>query len=146
MARKLIFNKWRDPVKGLLTESPDAELQEKREQWGFDEEHPPIGTVHLGPSIVTPEHGVIPLHESNLPSALYRLWMVHTNFDVTEQVASTVENVPGIETLDIISRYRFRIGIAMAFDQTEVKNALRKALAEPKRITGAMAVAGIRRA
>lgn len=64
--------------------------------------------------------GVIPLNEHNIPSKVFNFWMGHTNFILGLIEVNTIEDVPGVESLDIFTRYRFRLGIGKAFDEDEV--------------------------
>lgn len=56
----------------------------------------------------------------------FRLWFGHTNFNLSKKRIKTIENVPGVESLDVFSPYRFRIGIGLAFDQTDVRLNIQK--------------------
>ena len=84
---------------------------------GFDEPHK--GNMRV---VVTPM-GAIPLTEQSSPNKVFNLWVAHTNFNITPEVAKIVENTEGVETLDIFSRYRMRIGIGKMFDtKTTMRN------------------------
>lgn len=69
---------------------------------------------NLGPVLVGPM-GVIPLTENATPSKVYNFWLGHTNFNITSSIENVIENTPGVETLDVFTRYRFRIAIGKAF-------------------------------
>ena len=51
----------------------------------------------------------------------YNFWTGHTNFKITKAMALILSNVSGIESLDIVSPYRFHISIGHRFKETEVK-------------------------
>lgn len=51
----------------------------------------------------------------------YRLWTGHTNFKITQAVALIINNTLGVETLDIISPYRFHMSVGLRFDEKEIK-------------------------
>lgn len=61
-------------------------------------------------------------------SANFNCWFGHTNFDITESVAKLLNSVDGIELLTIISRYRFIIGVGKAFNFSDVRININKAL------------------
>jgi hypothetical protein len=139
MANNIIWRKWQDPLAPLVNgkpaktyeqeedeESPD--YQKARHSFGEDKA-PRItkGKGFVGPAILGP-HGIVPLHESNIPSALFNFWMGDTDFDLTKQVAKTISATPGVETLDIITRYRFRVGIGRSFAEQRVKGLIEKVL------------------
>jgi hypothetical protein len=52
--------------------------------------------------------------------------MGHTNFDITRRVAETIEITEGVETLDIYTRYRFRISVGKAFEDSMVMRTINK--------------------
>jgi hypothetical protein len=91
------------------------------------------GLPYDGPAVVGPL-GIIPLHEDSLPSVLFNFWMGHTNFDITTGptgVKEKIEAVAGVETLDVFTRYRFRLGIGRAFDEKVVLSAVDAAVVAP---------------
>lgn len=69
--------------------------------------------------IATPM-GIIPVNDNTMSGKLFNFWMGHTNFNITPSVAQTIERTNGVETLDIFTRYRFRISVGKAFDDSEV--------------------------
>lgn len=69
--------------------------------------------------IATPM-GIIPVNDNTLSGKLFNFWMGHTNFNITPTIAEIIENNDGVETLDIFTRYRFRISVGKAFDDSEV--------------------------
>lgn len=56
----------------------------------------------------------------------FNLWILHTNFYIDENVASAIELTKGIETFDIVSPYRARVGIGQLFDEIEVQVTVRR--------------------
>jgi len=71
------------------------------------------------PMILTP-FGIIPYTENTAAGKIFNFWVGHTNFNITDKIASIIEEIPGIETLDVFTRYRFRIGIGKAFTNRNV--------------------------
>lgn len=136
---KWLWNRWHDPLRPLLKsyqENPlpyedqdfsDAELNHAKRTWEEDDtpaERPnpyntPAKAGYTGPVVMGP-FGVIPIHESNIPSKLYNFWMCDTNFWITPQVRSTIERTPGVESLDVFTPYRFRIAVGRAFKEKDV--------------------------
>ena len=128
---KLIkWQKWYDPCATAWDEYQSFITEAQREQSKVPEElkftnedisekpYPIKGPIISGPM------GIVPINEGNLPSKLYELWIGHTNFDITYKVKTLIEMVSGVETLDIWTRYRFRVGIGMAFMDEKRSNAL----------------------
>ncbi len=52
------------------------------------------------------------------------LWIGHCNVDITPILVNKLKFVNGVETLDIMTRYRFRVGIAKLFDENTVKTEI----------------------
>lgn len=69
--------------------------------------------------IATPM-GIIPLNDNTASNKIFNFWMGHTNFDITYNIARTIELTEGVETLDVFTRYRFRVGVGKAFEDSIV--------------------------
>ncbi len=69
--------------------------------------------------IATPM-GIIPLNDNTAVNKIFNFWMGHTNFDLTYNIARVIELTDGVETLDIFTRYRFRVGIGKAFEDSVI--------------------------
>ena len=64
--------------------------------------------------------GIIPINESTTSGKVFNFWVGHTNFNISKPIAEVIENAEGVETLDIFTRYRFRISVGKAFDDSTV--------------------------
>jgi hypothetical protein len=122
--RRIQWLKWIDPFnpedeidmeddEDTVTYKDSYEEMEQKQQ---EHNKPSTGA---GPLLVGPM-GVIPLNEHNQPSKVFNFWMGHTNFNIEEEVKDIIEKTPGVETLEIYTRYRFRISIGRAFDEDDV--------------------------
>lgn len=69
--------------------------------------------------MITPM-GVMPITENTESSKIFNFWIGHTNFDITVNLASIIERCYGVESLDVFTRYRFRISIGKVFKESEV--------------------------
>ena len=74
--------------------------------------------------------GIIPITEYSTPSKVFNFWMAHTNFDITPKINSLIEKSEGVETLDVFTRYRLRIGIGKAFDTGKVMRQINASIAQ----------------
>lgn len=131
--------KWVDPVAHLiynkkLDSNEDLdELVARSARDEFRDDAEPAYRAHAdkgsltGPCLVGPM-GVVPVHEEILPGRMFNFWMGHTNFDLSPSVVDTISEVPGVETLDVFTRYRFRMGIGKAFSASDVKQAVDRAV------------------
>ena len=80
-------------------------------------------------SIMTP-FGIMPLTEQSLASQHFKFWVGHANFKLTDKVYNIVGNTAGVETLDILTPYRFRIAIGKMFVDRDVMSTVRNNLLE----------------
>ncbi len=132
MKNKIIWRKWKDPLAPLLKDKKIAEVDEDEEEdaefqqsiASFDKEGNDlpnsdskygIGPIFMGPM------GIVPLRESNLPSVLFNFWIGDTNFRLTNGIVKQIAKVDGVESLDVFTSYRFRLGIGRSFSHITVK-------------------------
>ena len=80
-------------------------------------------------TIMTP-FGIMPLTEHSLASTHFKFWVGHSNFKLTDKVYQVVGNTEGVETLDILTPYRFRIAIGKMFVDRDVMSTVRTNLLE----------------
>src|SRR5438309_1224887 len=124
--RKIIWEFWQNPYGGYGEEyvnEEDADISETA--WEQREKKADSDEVAVRPVIPTPM-GLIPIQTfKNFPD-VFEFWMGHTNFYITNEVAETMEFSFGVETFDVFSPYRFRIGIGKAFKGVEVKYEIQR--------------------
>ena len=55
---------------------------------------------------------------------------MHTNFDITDKIVDIVSKTYGVESLDVYSRYRLRIGVPNTglFDAAQVRKSINDAI------------------
>jgi hypothetical protein len=158
----IIWKPWNDPVapllKGKVVEPYEPEEDEfdpayvtARDTFGADDRPSPYGEElqggYKGPIVVGPI-GLVPIQEANLPSSLFNFWMGHTTFRLTGNHEDAIEGVDGVETLDVFTPYRFRVGVGRAFDDRKVRKAIElvcepPALPRPRILAGQEAVKAI---
>lgn len=121
----VIWEKWRDPFghdeeyhmlenKSIDSEEDEIEDGSLSYQDNSDDYHPKNIRVMATPM------GIIPVTEYTASGKIFNFWTGHTNFDITEKIAGLIEKIDGVEALDIFTRYRFRIGIGKAFNDSAV--------------------------
>ena len=127
---------WLDPFDNMdkfhvEEETEDDELDNlyggKYEEIGYNEENSIIDTSLITKKpyrIAITQVGAIPFYENTLPSKIFKFWVGHTNFNISQKVAKAIEKTEGVETLDVFTRYRFRIGVGKAFDSREVRKEI----------------------
>ena len=98
----------------------DPEMMEKLESMA---NMPSIKTI------MTP-FGMMPLTEQSLASNHFKFWVGHTNFKLLKKHSKIIGSVEGIESVDILTPYRFRISVAKLFVDRDAMAKVRKVLLE----------------
>lgn len=123
MRRIIRWEHWKSPLGPGPEYVPEDEME-------FDPESPP---PHQGesarPVIPTPD-GFMPvfIYKQNAFFENFRFWMMHTNFPITEDMQEALDFHDGVELLDIVTKYRVRIGIGKCFDPEKVKLSIEELL------------------
>tara|TARA_B100001778_G_scaffold310733_1_gene293146 strand:+ start:635 stop:1060 length:426 start_codon:yes stop_codon:yes gene_type:complete len=77
---------------------------------------------------------VLPINAKLIEDALlvtnFDCWIAHTNFDITEKIKKTLDNIAGVEILKVMSRYRFFIGVGKMFKFQHVRSVIEEKLLE----------------
>lgn len=124
MRKQIVWEKWRDPMLSNYeeTEWPGYDLDENGDKI-------PIHTADRQPVMHTP-FGMISVVNDTMATSAFDFWMMYTNFDITEGIARIIEQVPGVETLEINTRYRARIGFPRSglFRPRDVMHEIDKAV------------------
>ena len=55
-------------------------------------------------------------------------WIGHTNFNITNSIKNKLNEVDGIEVLNVMSRYRFFIGIGKMFKFSDIRKNIEKTI------------------
>jgi hypothetical protein len=123
---EVYWEKWIDAYE---EHTEDIEIEE--EDIGYEEEifAEKLPLMNHIKSIMTP-FGIMPLTEQSLASQHFKFWVGHSNFKLTDNVYNIVGNTEGVETLDILTPYRFRIAIGKMFVDRDVMSTVRTNLLE----------------
>lgn len=108
------FEKWYDPY--IKTKEQKEEEDNFKEENGWEDEMPRR-------SLLTPFGGLsidCPITEH------FKLYIGQTNFSITAPIMKVIEATEGCETLDIYTRYRFRIGVGNLFLPQQVFQDIRR--------------------
>lgn len=114
MPHKIAWEKWYDVVE------EEQEVEETEVEWSDDEPQMIIPELFEIEKINTPI-GEYSANDRMLPTKLFDCWICHTNFPLTKKELNILNNIPGIECLKIMSKYRFFIGIGRLFDFSDVR-------------------------
>jgi hypothetical protein len=74
--------------------------------------------------------GLIPLNVYGSFATNFNFWMMHTNFNLSSKVVNILKKIDGVETCDVVSRYRARIGFGKCFKSSDVKEEIKYALTD----------------
>ena len=138
-SKKISWEKWRDPFADDEDDPMLSEQSSRDEDEDEDDEDSIIDefldkeAIELMPNpmrVVVTQMGVIPIMDHSLPGKVFKFWTGHTNFDITQSVAKKIEDISGVETLSILTRYRFRVGIGKMFQDRDVMHKIQKAVVE----------------
>jgi hypothetical protein len=126
--KHIVWEKWRDPFLGYDENEIDVDnvnfLDEANEE---DDQN--IKRMHDPVKAIATPMGLIPYNEYTASSKIFNFWIGHTNFTISKSVADKIENTDGVETLDIFTRYRFRIAIGKVFEDREIMRSIEERIA-----------------
>ena len=123
------WEKWID----AFEEDAEAQLEDHEEEAleggffdeeSFSEEEAFKESISHIQSIITP-FGIMPITEQNRASTYFKLWVGHCNFKLTEDFYKIIGREGGVEALDILTPYRFRIAVGKMFVDRNVMKAVR---------------------
>lgn len=127
MTNIISWQKWFDPfgsddVEEIVHDPYLAEYEDTESRQSDNGEHEAHEFTHKTDKVkvIATPMGIIPVTDNTMSSKIFNFWIGHTNFDITHKVANIIEKTEGVETLDIFTRYRFRIAVGKAFDDSSV--------------------------
>jgi|JI10StandDraft_1071094.scaffolds.fasta_scaffold30348_12 hypothetical protein len=107
-----------ETIKGMDPEEDEEDIKElERTQ-----------TIHATPM------GYFLKDDSMNPLRVLEHYICHVNFDISMKIVAVLSNVPGVETLTIVSRYQFIVGIGKMFDSKTVRKAIENELIDINQI------------
>lgn len=116
----IIWEKWKNPLfdnnNSNILEDDDSEHYD-----GFDDD---ADIQNAAVNVMITPMGIVPLNEVEDCDKIFNFWTGHTNFSISKKIAQSIEDVDGVETLDIFTRYRFRVGFGKAFQDREVMSSI----------------------
>lgn len=118
-------SKWTDYNNDLLyfhqdNNDDDSDLE--------DEQQPSIKIPNNPIKVIASPLGLIPYNEHTASSKIFNFWLGHTNFNISVKIKNLIENIDGVEILDIFTRYRFRIAIGKCFEDSDVMDTINKTI------------------
>jgi hypothetical protein len=129
----IIWQKWVDPfgedefpedVSSLDDAEPEFYDDEANHTDSLDNnfknKEPSMHTLKRNIKVIATPMGIIPVTDNTASGKIFNFWLGHSNFNITTKIASIIEETDGVETLDIFTRYRFRISVGKAFNDSDV--------------------------
>lgn len=128
---QIVWQKWSDPlgeddIENIKTFEPEFYDDEDKVVFDEDKAEPKTDFYERPTKVVITPMGIIPYTENTASNKIFNFWLGHTNFDITIRIGALIESIEGVETLDIFTRYRFRIGVGKLFDAPTVMNTIDK--------------------
>ena len=122
------WTKWIDPfenIPNIPTKKGGGGYEDEDEYNVFDQ--PEMQIKNMTPMVMTPV-GLMPIGDDIRPGKNFNFWIAHTTFRITPYIKDIIENTDGVETLDIPTPYRMRIGIGTMFNSPDVKCSIERRL------------------
>lgn len=129
----IVWQKWIDPFgkdadesqwTDYANESPYVDFDKQTDEDGFPIPKQSSQTI----KVIASPMGIIPYSEHTASGKIFNFWTGHTNFNISKDIMDILESVDGVETLDIFTRYRFRIAIGKCFDDSLVMDDINKTI------------------
>jgi len=124
----IIWEKWVDPYGNDLdtVEWPGYD----NEDIINDDDHNENNIKYKKINVIATTMGIIPFNEHTDCTKIFNFWIGHTNFDITKNIAQLLQTINGVETLDVFTRYRFRISFGKAFEDRDIINNINNKIKE----------------
>ena len=122
--RKIGWQKYEDviqsemysPMASILFDDLSSEIEEEEEYEGQE--------IQEQETLFLPKN----FYETISLMSRFDCWIGHTNFNITTSIKEKLNEVDGVEVLNVMSRYRFFIGIGKMFTFSDVRKEIEKAV------------------
>lgn len=144
MKKEIAWEKFVDPLGSNIEEvnypgfydddddEDDYLAQEQQQMFSPLMPHP-HGFHSIKPhKIMKTPFGFITIDHHSLACDKFDFWIMHTNFDLNEKIVDAISKVPGVETFEVYTRYRARVGFPKSplFDTVETKMRIKQIVIE----------------
>jgi len=124
-SRKIGWQKYEDviqsemysPMASILFDDLSSEIEEEEEEYEAQE-------IQEQETLFLPKN----FYETISLMSRFDCWIGHTNFNITTSIKEKLNEVDGVEVLNVMSRYRFFIGIGKMFTFSDVRKEIEKAV------------------
>lgn len=128
---KIVWEKWVDPFGQDSDESKWTDYDNDDPLAGIEEEFEDVKESmpnKKSVKVIASPMGLIPYTEHTASSKIFNFWTGHTNFNLSNSIIDSIEKVDGVETLDVFTRYRFRVAIGKCFDDSSVMHNINQTI------------------
>jgi hypothetical protein len=139
--KKIAWEAWIDPYHSNAEQfGENTKINASITEFGYkdkeDDEDQPVFGISPNPTIGTP-FGLLSVTDDSLASSKFDFWTMHTNFDITVDFIKQLERISGVETIQVFTRYKLRIGFPKThfFNSADTKNKIQKLIDELNRDT-----------
>lgn len=115
------WQKWEDPF-------DNEEVQAVLEKLKGGEDGETEETAKPVAVITHPVFGIVPVTNHLQPGKTFNFWIGYTNFKITYEIGKIIEETLGVEVLEFLSPYRFRVGIGHLFQDRNVFGEIQAAI------------------
>jgi len=119
--KQIAWEKWHNPFgdddgqlekfKDICQQEENGNLMQSYDEDDEDDEE----STHIVETdqikVMSTPMGIVPITEHTDPNKIFNFWVGHANFNLSPNVVNVINDVVGVETLDVFTRYRMRIGI-----------------------------------
>lgn len=121
MKRKIVWEKWNNPFQDDNINDIGHSIDDINDEY-MQLEQPE--------KMMQTPFGIITAINNKFADREFDFWVLHTNFNITNKIASFINQTDGVETLEVYTRYRARIGFPKSglFDVDEIKKKIEEEL------------------
>lgn len=124
--KRIVWEHWntkqQEPEEDLL----DIQEEEEDEPYpqGDNQNFAPMFIENIQPQAVITPFGAYPTFSMLKPTDRWDCWIGYTNFDITEDIGHLLNGATGVESLRVLGRYTFCIGVGKLFNITDVSQEI----------------------
>lgn len=123
MVEKAIkWERWRNPIEHVL------HLRGVTDDEGGSGDTKTDNTFDDPSLLLFTRFGAVPIKPDELPPSEFDFWVGHCNFSIDSKIAEAIRGEPGVESLDVVSPYRFRMAVARQFQALAVQKGVEVAV------------------
>jgi len=126
--KQVFFTKWIDSLED--DEDKEVDSFDQDEDWNFTKKLI-TNKVKSGRNIFISNLGIIPLGNT-LASHQNKIWIGHTNFQLTKTDQNKCIKIDGVEAWKCLTPYRFSLIVGWLFNDEDVQKNIRLSLCEIK--------------